>query len=253
MKILTINLHCFAEKNIILNQNTIVESILEENIDVILLQEVAQTRTCNIVSDDVKADNYGYKLKQSLALSGVNYYYHYKFGNQAFGLYDEGLAILSKTKLTDKKHFFISKTKDYNNWNTRIIVSAKTVIEGKEIVFTSTHLGWTDGYEVFEDQVDLLIDNLNSEDINIIAGDYNISPGTKEYKHIISKGYIDLFFNNEKKYFNIPTHINDIDQKVGSSRIDYVMSNRQFKILNRKVLFNKYRVSDHYGILIELE
>ena len=253
MKILTLNLHCFAEKDIVKNQKNIVDAILKEDIDIVLFQEVAQSKDLRIVFDSIKEDNYGYKLKQELAIKGANYYYHYAFGNQAFGLYDEGLAILSKTKLTNKSHFFISKTVDYNNWSTRIIVSAKTVIENKEIVFTSAHLGWSDGYEVFEDQVDSLMDNLNSDDINIIAGDYNISPGTKEYKHIIEKGYIDLFFNNEEDYYKTPTHVSDIDQKDGSSRIDYVMSNKEFNVIKREIVFNKDMVSDHYGVLIELK
>ncbi len=253
MKILTLNLHCFAEENIKQNQQLISETILKHNVDVVLLQEVAQTRTSRIVFDDVKEDNYGYILRQKLEIGGVNYFYHYKFGNQAFGLYDEGLGILSKTKLTDKTHFYISKTIDYNNWNTRVIVSAKTLIENKEIVFTSAHLGWSDGTEVFEDQVDKLVDNLNREDINIVGGDYNISPGTKEYNHIIGKGFIDLFYNNQEEYFNVPTHVKDIDEKDGSSRIDYIMSNSKFRIISRKLMFNKNKVSDHYGVLMEIK
>jgi len=253
MKILTLNLHCFAEENIEENQQTIVDAILKEDIDVILLQEVAQPRTNKVVYDDVKEDNYGYVLKHKLENSGVNYYYHYQFGNQAFGLYDEGLGILSKTKLTDTSHFYISKTIDYNNWSTRIIVSAKTLIEGQEMVFTSAHLGWSDGTEVFENQVDKLMDNLKHSNINIIGGDYNISPGTTEYKHIINKGYIDLFFNNQDEYFNVPTHVKDIDGKDGSSRIDYIMSNTEFEVINRKILFDIKKVSDHYGVLIEIK
>jgi len=253
MKILTLNLHCFEESNISGNQKRIIDTILKEDIDVVLLQEVAQSKNKKVVFNDIKEDNYGYKLKQDLAKSNINYYYHYKFGNQAFGMYEEGLAILSKTKLTKKHHFFISKTKDYNNWNTRIIVSAKTSIENKEIVFINAHLGWTEGNEVFEDQVDSLMKNLDNKDINIIAGDFNISPGTKEYKYFIEKGYKDLYYNNDVDYFNIPTHVSDIDQKDGQSRIDYIMSNKEFKIINRKILFNKDMVSDHYGLLIEIK
>lgn len=253
MKILTLNLHCFAEENIKHNQDTIVNTIVKEDIDVILLQEVAQPRTNKIVYDDIKEDNYGYVLKHKLKNNGVNYDYHYKFGNQAFGLYDEGLGILSKTKLTDTSHFYISKTINYNNWSTRIIVSAKTLIENQEITFTSAHLGWSDGIEVFEDQIDKLIKNLNSDSINIVGGDFNISPGTKEYEHIIKKGYIDLFYNDQEQYFNIPTHVKNIDGKDGSSRIDYIMSNTEFKVINRKILFNENKVSDHYGVLLEMK
>lgn len=253
MKLLTLNLHCFEEDMIQLNQKRIVDTILLEDIDIVFLQEVAQTIDSKVVNGDIKEDNYGYCLKQELMKRGADYDYYYKIGNQAFGKYDEGIAILSKTELSNRKHFYISKTIDYNQWNTRVIVSAKTVVDDLELVFTSAHFGWSDGYEVFEEQVDSLMNNLSKSDINIIAGDYNISPGTNEYNHIINKGYIDLFYNKEEEYFNIPTHINDIDQKEGSSRIDYVMSNKEFKVINRKILFNEDMVSDHYGVLIEIK
>ena len=253
MKVLTLNLHCFEESTIDLNQKRIADTIIKQDIDVILLQEVAQSKDSEVIIDDIKEDNYGYKLVQYLKVHGVNYYYYYKIGNQAFGLYDEGLAILSKTKLTNKHYFYVSKTKDYNNWDTRIIVSAKTTIKNKDIIFTSVHLGWTNDNEVFEEQVDSLMHNLNTKEINIIAGDYNISPGTKEYNYFIGKGYKDLFYNNDIEYFNVPTHVSDIDQKDGQSRIDYIMSNKELKIINRKILFNKDMVSDHYGLLIEIK
>jgi maltose 6'-phosphate phosphatase len=131
-------------------------------------------------------------------------------------------------------------------------VNANTIIEDKEINLSSIHFGWSDGYEVFEEQVDKLLENLDNSKINIIAGDFNISPGTKEYDYIIKKGYNDLFYNNDMKYFNIPTHLSNIDKKDGASRIDYVMSNKKFKVLSKKILFNNDLVSDHYGVLLEL-
>ena len=253
MKLLTLNLHCFEEDTIKLNQQRIVDTIIKEDIDVVFFQEVAQNKADSIVNEDVKKSNYGYILKQALLSSGVEYDYYYKFGNLAFDKYEEGLAILSKTKLTNKTSFYISKTIDYFQWNTRIIVNANTMIEGKEINLSSIHFGWSDGYEVFENQVDKLLDNLDNDKINIIAGDFNISPGSKEYEYIIKKGYIDLFYNNDIKYYNIPTHISDIDQKHGASRIDYFMSNKEFNVISRKVIFDKDMVSDHYGVLLELE
>ena len=69
---------------------------------------------------------------------------------------------------------------------------------------------------------------------------------------MISRGYNDLFYNGDSKYFNIPTHLDDIDVKVGSSRIDYIMSNIKFDIIERRVLFKDNRVSDHFGVLINI-
>ena len=253
MKILTLNLHGFEEDNIYEKQKLIVDAIKRENIDIIFFQEVAQSKNSDTIFDDVKDDNYGYKVKLLLEEAGLNYFFYYKIGNLAFNKYDEGLAILSKTKMFHMKHYFVSKNTEYTSWNTRVIVSAKTVVNDKELCLTCVHLGWSDGYEVFEDQIDLLLDNLKPEDINIIAGDFNVKAGSTEYKYVVSKGYIDLFFNREEESFTTPTHAKDMDVQVGSNRIDYIMSNKELKIINRKILFKDKRVSDHFGVLIEVD
>ena len=253
MKILSLNLHGFEEKNILLKQKLIVDTIIKEDIDIVFLQEVAQSIHSDILFNDIKEDNYGYRLTKILQETGHTYYYHYKTGNIAFNKYDEGLAILSKTKLFDIKDFFISKTNSYDSWNTRVIVSAKTIINNKVFTLASIHFGWTDGFEVFEDQVDSLLDNLNNEDTNIIAGDFNVEAGSNEYNYIVNKGYIDLFYNGETKFFKVPTHLENMDIHTVSSRIDYVMSNKKSEILNRKILFNEKRVSDHFGVFVELD
>lgn len=253
MKILTLNLHCFVEETIEENQLLIVDTIIKEDIDIIFLQEVAQSEDLDIMFKDIKKDNYGYKLKTLLEEAGHNYFFHYKIGNLSFNKYDEGLAILSKTRLFDLSHFFVSKNTEYKNWNTRVIVSAKTKVHNTVLTLTSTHLGWSDGYEVFEDQVDKLLDNLNPKEINIVAGDFNVKAGSKEYNYIIDKGYIDLFYNGKDEYFDIPTHVNDMDIQVGASRIDFIMSNNHFEVKNRKILFKDKKVSDHFGVMLEIE
>jgi len=252
LKILTLNLHCFVEKNIKENQKQIVETIINEDIDIIFFQEVAQSEELEIIFNDIKKDNYGYIIKSLLEEKGYHYYYHYKIGNLSFNKYDEGLAILSKTKMFHMEHHFISKKVDYNSWTTRVIVSAKTIVNNRTLSLTSTHFGWSDGFEVFEDQVDSLLDNLNPKELNIIAGDFNVLAGSDEYDYFINQGYIDLFYNNEKKYFNTPTHYDDTDTITVSSRIDYIMCNQKLEVTNRKILFKDKKVSDHYGVLLEI-
>jgi endonuclease/exonuclease/phosphatase family metal-dependent hydrolase len=44
-----------------------------------------------------------------------------------------------------------------------------------------------------------------------------------------------------------------MDIHVESKRIDYIFSSKKVKVLNRYILFNKQRVSDHYGVYIEIE
>ncbi|MCK5761823.1 MAG: endonuclease/exonuclease/phosphatase family protein, partial [Candidatus Izimaplasma sp.] len=178
MKMLTLNLHCFAEITIKENQKQIVDTIIKEDIDIVFLQEVSQSESLKIMFNDIKRDNYGYVLKQLLEEQGYSYYYHYKIGNLSFNKYDEGLAILSKTPMFHMKHHFISRSVEYSDWSTRVIVSAKTIINDRTLSLTSTHFGWSDGFEVFEDQVDSLLDTLNPEDLNIVAGDFNVKAGS---------------------------------------------------------------------------
>lgn len=253
MKLLSLNLHCFAENNIIRNQEIIAMFIMENDIDIIFLQEVAQTEKLNDLKENIKADNYGYVLMEKIKEMGKDYDYHYMFGNLAFGDYQEGLGILSKTKLYDKEHFFISKNKDYYDWHTRVIVSCKTLLDNMEITLTSAHLGWTEGEEIFEEQIDRLVSKIKDKGISLLAGDFNVSSSSDHYKYIIDQGFKDVYYNNEIEHFYTPTHVADIDVHDGKNRIDYIFSNTNYKLIERKIVFTKDLVSDHYGVYVEIE
>ena len=251
MKVLSLNLHCFAEKNIVENQHTISNFILRNDIDIIFFQEVAQSEQDELVTEHIRMDNYALIVQQILEDSKKTYYLHYMFGNLAFGSYQEGLAILSKYKYVDTAHKFISKKVDYYDWHTRVIVNARIVYNNVDINLYSAHLGWSEGEEVFEEQIDRLI--TNHSELTIYAGDFNVYAGSKEYDYIINKGLIDCSYFGDKKYFQHPTHIKDLDVQSGENRIDYVFTNRPVKVIDRKIVFKDNLVSDHYGVYIEFE
>lgn len=253
MKILTLNLHCYAEKEIKRNQQLIADLIVKEDIDIVFFQEVAQSEKAKTVVGHIKEDNYANIVNELLTKQGKDYNLHYMFGNLAFAVYQEGLAILSKTALYDLTHFHISKKVDYYDWHTRVIVSCKTIVNNKALTLTSAHLGWTEGEEVFEDQVDRLIDGIDPSDISIIAGDLNVASGSDSYNYIVNKGYYDLFYSNDEAHFSTPTHINDLDVQVGSNRIDYILASKELKLQSRSIVFKDILVSDHYGVLIDVE
>jgi maltose 6'-phosphate phosphatase len=253
MKILSLNLHCFAEDDILRNQDIISDFIIDKDIDVVFLQEVAQSESSKDSKLNIKSDNYGYVLMNKIRDKGIEYDFHYMYGNLAFGIYQEGLAILSKTKLFDKEHFFISKKVDYNDWHTRVIVSCKTLLDNKEITLTSAHLGWTEGEEIFEDQIDRLVSGIKHSGISLLAGDFNVASNSEQYKYILSKGYQDVYHNNEMEHFYTPTHVADMDVHDGKNRIDYIFSNTSFKLVDRKIVFTDTLVSDHYGVYVEIE
>ena len=252
LRLITLNLHCLEEHNIEDKQKFICDEIIRKEVDIILLQEVAQFSDSKILFENIKESNYGYKLQQLLHLKGHEYFYYFETIKHSFGKYDEGVAILSKYELNDVQGNFISKSNDYDFWRTRKMIKGELVLPNQTISIVSSHLGWTDKYEVFEDQVDRVLSHLDNNQLIIMAGDFNVSPKTKEYSYLINSGLKDLYGSSPKYVFD-STHVSDMDLHVGETRIDYFFSNQNLEVLKREMLFKENRVSDHNGVYIELK
>jgi maltose 6'-phosphate phosphatase len=251
MKLLTLNLHCFAESNIAHNQDLIVDYVFQNDVDVIFLEEVAQYINSPLLNGNIKVGNYGQVLSDKLNQLGKPYYYYFDVSNQAFGNLDEGLAILSKYPLSHKESFYVSRETLYDRWQTRKIVKASIKYHNKRFDLYTVHLGWSDGFELFEDQVDALLDHVDFSNNVILAGDFNVSETSKEYEYIVSKGLHDLY--GDESHFHDVTHLDYIDVKSEASRIDYIFSNKMYNVLSREIVFKEERVSDHYGVMVEIE
>lgn len=252
IKLLTLNLHCLEEKNIPLNQQLIRNEIVMKNIDIVFLQEVAQYDESPLLYDSVKESNYGYELQQQLKEEGKEYYYYFVDIKHSFNKYNEGVAILSKYMLHDIQGNYISKCTDYSNWKSRKMIKAELHLPNKKISLVSSHLGWTDEIEVFEEQIERMLTHLDKNHIWLLAGDFNVSPKTNEYSFMLGQGLYDLYGSNPKHLYD-PTHLNDIDLHIGATRIDYIFSNVKLEVLDREVLFSKQLVSDHFGVYMELK
>ncbi len=252
LKILTLNLHCFAEKGIPENQGKIANKILEHDIDVILLQEVAQTQNEEAAYDSVKKDNYGLRLLNLLHETNKEYLFYYEPIKDSFCTLDEGLGIISKYPLIFKNSKFISKTRDYKNWKTRKVMIYELPCDVLPIHFATTHFGWSDGYEVFEEQFDLASIELLNEKLSILAGDFNIREDSKEYQHIINSGWHDAF-KGDKDFFHRPTFHGDESTEGKRVRLDYVMTNKPVNVKHKEIFFQENRVSDHMGVYVEID
>lgn len=252
LKLMTLNLHCFAEENIKENQKLIAETIIKNDVDIIFLQEVAQLETPeNKLKKMISDDNYGLNINQIMSSKGYVYHYYYDPIKASFSIYQEGVGILSKYPLEQVKSTYISRSREYSDWKSRKVLSAVLDLRHKMIHLATTHFGWSDGYEVFEEQFDLAT-NYNDNAFMILAGDFNILPNSKEYKHIIDKGWIDLF-GDDKDFFEKPTFRGDTVSKETESRLDYFMTNEKVNLINSKILFIEERVSDHFGVYAEIE
>lgn len=242
LKMLTLNLHCFAEKDIRDKQITVVEEIISKEIDIIFLQEVAQTRG-SLISED----NYALSLINLLSIKGHNYKLYYEGFKKSFDIYEEGLAVISRFELIPKKSQLISKTDNYDDWKTRKILSFDLEEFKERITIATTHFGWSDGYEVFEEQFDEGGKCLDKQNLVILAGDFNVSPESKEYNYIIDKGWVDLS-NDDSDFYNRPTFKGDNNSNEGGTRLDYIMTNKLVEVIEKSILFTENCVSDHYGL-----
>ncbi|MDC0558978.1 endonuclease/exonuclease/phosphatase family protein [Candidatus Izimaplasma bacterium] len=253
MKLLTLNLHCMAEENIPEKQERITKAIIDNDIDVVFFQEVAQSLTSKKLNNMMREDNYGLTIIKKLRKQGLEYDYYFETTNLSFGSYEEGLMIISKYPLINRKCTFVSEMKDFSNWSVRKHLCADIKHNDTIITLSTVHLGWTEGIEVFENQVDLLIDNIDQNHLNILAGDFNVSSKSSSYEYLKGKNLYDLFALNGETDKHTPTHLKNMDTHKGETRIDYIFANNSVDVIDKKIFFNKNLVSDHYAVFLEIK
>ena len=96
----------------------------------------------------LRQDNYALRLAARLRQLGTPYYWTWIPIKLGYGKYDEGLAIFSKTPVSDTDRFFISRSRDYGYWKTREILGVRTQAGGHEPFWVYTvHMGWWDDEE----------------------------------------------------------------------------------------------------------
>lgn len=251
ISLLTLNLHCFEENEIKKNQDEIVKEIIQKEIDIIFLQEVAQYHTNEIEFGHIKVGNYGYVLKSLLEEKGYRYYYQYEPIKYSFGKYDEGVALLSKYPIENVSSKYISKVQDYMDWKSRKYIKGTINVRDKRIDLYSVHLGWNDENESYLSQVKKLTKSITSE-ITLIGGDFNVNCGGELFNKTLNEGLIDLYGLDENKRLD-PTHEDNLDVHKFSSRIDYIFSTKTLKVLDQCIMFKENKVSDHYGLYLKIQ
>lgn len=248
VKILTLNLHCLVEENLNDKQRQIAKKIDDLDVDIVFLQEVAQSFDAPMVDEGLRSDNYALQLQQRLAKQNKFYHLYYEPFKESFGKYDEGLAFLSKVELTYDTVKRISRTNQYRDWHTRYVMTYHVTIGSTKIYIANTHFGWTDETERFQDQVDQACSTIPSGELGLLVGDFNVKPDSVEYQYLLSKHLVDLF--DVPEFANRPTHIDYIDVHKKAARIDYMMSTTPLKVSERKILFEEKPVSDHFGLYL---
>lgn len=276
MKLLTLNTHSLVENNYYKKLLDFTEVILQEKPDIIALQEVNQTRDKSIIPlSDLKGfypceeniiirqDNHAYNAVKILSENGLDYYWSWAAIKLGYEKFDEGIAILSRSEITEAESLIISKINDYNNWKTRKIIGIKNKQNPYEW-FYSVHFGWwDDSEEPFKNQWENIINYINIKNKIWLMGDFNNSAEIRNqgYDMIEKSGWYDCYKLAEKKDSGITVSKNidgwkDKNSDINNMRIDYIWCSTKRDIINSQVFFNGKNgrvISDHYGIMIEVK
>ncbi len=267
MRLLTLNTHSHLEENYDDKCRIFAHAIARLKPDVIALQEVNQSRDAETCSNmlhiptegslPLKEDNHVLKVTNILATMGIKYFFSYLGFKKGYEKYDEGIALMSASPMSEVKIIQLSKITDYNNWKTRMALAAR--IDG--IYFCSTHLGWwDDNEETFKNQFQNLERELSLYDNVFLMGDFN-SPSdekNKGYDLICTSGWHDTYTTAHQKDGSIttPGSIAGWEKDRTGKRIDYIFSKQKVKVTKSCVLFNgksEPRVSDHFAVMADIE
>ena len=275
MKLLTLNTHSLVEDNYSTKLDAFVSAIAEQRPDIIALQEVNQTiaeTQADVISEGyvpcvenivIRKDNHVYKAAELLENAGVKYYWTWLPLKKGYDKYDEGISLMSRSRIIETDVVKISETDDYNNWKTRKIIGIRTEAAPDEWFF-SVHYGWWDDLdEPFQNQWQKTVEYMKKYSRVWLMGDFN-SPAevrNEGYDIINSSGWYDSYTRAKTRDNGITVGkvIDGWRDKVSGTdgmRIDQIWCSQKAEIASSEVIFNganKPVVSDHYGVVAEYE
>ena len=275
MKLLTLNTHSLVEDNYSKKLDAFVSAIAEQRPDIIALQEVNQTiaeTQADVISEGyvpcdenivIRKDNHVYKAAELLENAGVKYYWTWLPLKKGYDKYDEGIALMSRSRIIETDVVRISETDDYNNWKTRKIIGIRTEAAPDEWFF-SVHYGWWDDLdEPFQNQWQKTVEHMKKYSHVWLMGDFN-SPAevrNEGYDMINGGGWYDSYTlaKTRDNGITVGKVIDGWRDKVSGTdgmRIDQIWCSQKAEIASSEVIFNganKPVVSDHYGVVAEYE
>ena len=262
MKLLTLNCHSWQEKDQRNKIKYLAETIKEKQYDVIALQEVSQKKLSKKVEGNIRKDNFALLLIKELELlNEENYDYIWDYSHIGYGIYEEGLTLLTKYKIVEKESFYVSENSTKLFYKSRLIPRITIEYDNELIDFYSCHMGWwEDESEPFKLHLDNLKNKINTERQSFIMGDFN-NNAYKEgegYSYILENGFKDTYIAAEEKDKGITVEgaIAGWSGEHSLKRLDLILSTREVDVKSSKVIFNgdnKEVISDHYGVEVNIE
>lgn len=249
----------------------LAEHILAENYDIVCLQEINQLIESETVdqsdldyyhpiaeSPEIHTDNYAFLLVNYLEKHGRYYHWSWAYNHIGYDIYQEGVAILSKTAI-DVEAKLISDTDDPGDYHTRRALIAQTFLKDKPITVVSLHMSWYEkGFDKEWRRLEKVL--LPKKDNLILLGDFNNPSGEEGYQMIL-KSPLELFDSHKVARRVIGTHtiLADIDGWEDSHqqlKVDYAFVSSTFRVISSEVTLDggtEPIVSDHFGLKIKCD
>lgn len=260
MKIITQNLHCFAEENYLVKFQQIAQFIVDNDIDVACFQEVAQHVKSPMISDELqlKEGNAALLIRDMIKdFGGDSYELLYSFAHYYYETDEEGVAILTRLPIKDWKEHIISDEKKYT-------IDRRTAIEiqlENNVSLSTLHLGIASDKEVKSPALKqfLTLKEITKGKQKLFFGDYNIPDTTSAYDEIIQSGCVDLCGKQAKEnpaFLTTPGTIDGWKNDKGAKRLDYGFVEGSIQVNEARVIFdgkNEPIVSDHFGLYFDVE
>ncbi len=263
LRVLSVNLHTYQESDALMRLKKVAEFIALGQVDVVALQECAQSRASPVVEQrsglDIREDNMARIIAGELKdRFGLDYSWYWDWSHYGFDYYEEGSALMGRPGIS----FLGGQTRYVSQSGSKTSIDSRTALAGfydipglgKLDVF-SIHLSWgaPQGAQIDALKAYSLERALQSPSAAIICGDFNMNYGEAGYKRMLSGGqWLDAYALASPRGVKDPTF--------SSNRIDYqfLRAGSALKpLLAQRVFLPQSgpeavftRVSDHLGVLI---
>ena len=268
MKILTLNAHSWLEEHAMAKLEVLASRIVEMDYDLVALQEVNQRIDGRPVTGDgffqagvggpvsLHQDNFALILAQRLKDLGAAYYWCWQPVHIGYGRYHEGLALFSKHPIEVQTHH-VSRQQAFDDFQTRRLLSGKTVVEGRELLALCCHYSWWTGEEThgfaYEWQQTLRLLAGETQPV-LLLGDFN-NPAEQRGQgyDLVTATFQDAYVQAASRRGS-HTVAKEIDGWAGNQqllRMDFIFCNHQLKPQQVGTVFDGVtcdRVSDHFGV-----
>ena len=277
--LLTLNLRARPEPDRIDKLYRIARYIVEENISCVCLQECRQAPDAELVDDGpLRADNTGYLMRQRLVAYGLKYEIVWAFSHRDSEGHEEGSAILTQLPILGSCSRYVSSSEDADDDQSRNVIMARlAAAPNAAIDVYSVHLSPPE--HGLAQQIESLVNFVQGTPevleqmkppppkrrgpprrrvpgdeapittrLICVAGDFNEGP-EGEIRSLPQKGYLEA-----------SSIARQARPGTGTFRdgrwIDYVFIKPALRPQSARIVFNgddRNAVSDHHGIVVELE